>query len=292
MSSGAEPGSGGAPAISGTTRAVGVIGDPVRHSLSPALHNAAFRAAGVDAVSLAYPVPAGPDAGATAVAAMRTLGLRGLSVTMPHKEAVAGAADRRTPAVEMLGAANCLVNDDGVITAHSTDGDGLVQSLAVDARIDVADETVVVIGAGGAARSVIDALVRFGASVVVVNRSADRAAEAVALVTAAGSRSGAARVGDATEIADASVVINATPVGMADNPGVPLAVELIRPDHTIVDLIYHPARTALIEAAQRAGARAINGVPMLLHQAAIQLELWIGQAPDIDAMRAVVVDRI
>ena len=291
MSHGAEPVSGGATAISGATLAVGVIGDPVRHSLSPALHNAAFRASGVDAVSLAYPVAAGPDAGAAAVSAMRTLGLRGLSVTMPHKEAVAEAADVRTPAVEVLGAANCLVNDDGVVTAHSTDGDGLVRSLTVEAQVDVGGEPVVVVGAGGAARAVIDALVRFGASVTVVNRSAERAAAAVASA-ATGDRAGAARVGRAADIADASIVVNATPVGMADHPGLPFAAELVRPGQTIVDLIYHPTRTALLDTAERAGARAINGVPMLLHQAAIQLELWTGTAPDVDAMRRVVLDRI
>ena len=207
--------------ITGATIAVGVIGDPVRHSLSPTLHNAAFAALGVDAVSAAYPVAGGDDAGRAAVHAMRTLGIRGLSVTMPHKEAVADAADHRSAAVEALGAANCLVNDDGVITAHSTDGDGLVRSLQVESGIEVDGRAVVVIGAGGAARAVVDSLGRAGAMVTVVNRTADRAMAAASL---AGDRG---RVGSAGDVEAADVVINATPIGMNANPGVPVDPALL-----------------------------------------------------------------
>ena len=265
--------------ITGATIAVGVIGDPVRHSLSPTLHNAAFAALGVDAVSAAYPVAAGDDAGPAAVHAMRTLGIRGLSVTMPHKEAVADAADHRSAAVDALGAANCLVNDDGVITAHSTDGDGLVRSLQVESDIDVDGREVVVIGAGGAARAVIDSLGRAGATVAVVNRTPHRAVAAAALAGARG------RVGSADDVGAADVVINATPIGMAADPGIPVDRALLHADQVVVDLIYHPARTALLEAAGAAGATAVNGVPMLLHQAAIQLELWTGTPAPVDAMR-------
>lgn len=265
--------------ITGSTITVGVIGDPVRHSLSPTLHNAAFAALGVDAVSTAFPVADHDGAAAAAVDAMRTLGIRGLSVTMPHKEGVAAAADRRSATVEALGAANCLVNDDGVITAHSTDGDGLVRSLEVEFGITVADRDVVVVGAGGAARAAVDALARAGAAVTVVNRSPDRAAAAAVL---AGERG---QVGVAEAVRDAAIVINATPVGMADVPGVPLEPALLNADHVVVDLIYHPRRTALLEAAEAVGATAVNGVAMLLHQAAVQLELWTGQPAPIGAMR-------
>lgn len=268
--------------ITGATITVGVIGDPVRHSLSPMLHNAAFAALGFDAVSAAYPVMAGDDAGRAAVEAMRTLGIRGLSVTMPHKEGVAAAADHRTAAVDALGAANCLVNDDGVITAHSTDGDGLLRSLQLESAVDVRGCEVVVIGAGGAARAVIDSLGRAGAAVAVINRSADRAAAAAAL---AGERG---RVGAFADVSAADVVINATPIGMGSDPGTPIEPTLLRAGQVVVDLIYHPARTALLDAAVAAGAKAVNGLPMLLHQAAMQLELWTGVAAPVAAMRDVV----
>ena len=166
--------------VTGATVTVGVIGDPVRHSLSPTLHNAAFDALGVDARSLAFPVADGD--GPAAVDAMRVLGIRGLSVTMPHKEAVLAAADRCAVQAEALAAANCLINDDGVITAHNTDGDGLVRSLRVENDTDPSGARVVVLGAGGAARSVIEALGRAGAAdVVVVNRTEARAERAAAL---------------------------------------------------------------------------------------------------------------
>ena len=268
--------------ITGATITVGVIGDPVRHSLSPMLHNTAFAALGFDAVSAAYPVTAGDDAGRAAVEAMRTLGIRGLSVTMPHKEGVAAAADHRTAAVDALGAANCLVNDDGVITAHSTDGDGLLRSLQLESAVDVRGCEVVVIGAGGAARAVIDSLGRAGAAVAVINRSADRAAAAAAL---AGERG---RVGAFADVSAADVVINATPIGMGSDPGTPIEPTLLRAGQVVVDLIYHPARTALLDAAVAAGAKAVNGLPMLLHQAAMQLELWTGVAAPVAAMRDVV----
>lgn len=267
--------------ISGSTLTVGVIGSPVRHSLSPRLHNAAFEALGYDARSLAFPVEAGD--GAAAVDAMRTLGIRGLSVTMPHKEAVSMAADERTLAAEVLAAANCLVNHDGVITAHNTDGDGFVRSLGAEHGLDLAGRRVVVLGAGGAARSVIDAVSRAGAAdVSVVNRTAERA------VAAAEVGGGVARVGVSADVAGADLIVNATSLGMAPSDPLPASAELLGPGQFVVDLIYRPLATPFLVAAAERGATAANGVAMLLHQAAIQLELWTGEPAPIDAMRAAV----
>ncbi|MEM8707414.1 MAG: shikimate dehydrogenase [Actinomycetota bacterium] len=270
--------------ISGATLTVGVIGDPVRHSLSPTLHNAAFDALGVDARSLAFPVAAG--SAVDAVAAMRTLGIRGLSVTMPHKEAVIAAADLTTDAVDALGAANCLVNDDGVVTAHNTDGDGLVRSVEIETGATIAGARVVVLGAGGAARSVIEALGRSGASeITVVNRTPERAEAAAAV------GGDPARVGAVDAIEHADLVVNATSVGM-DGAALPSPVGAFGAGQVVVDLIYRPLRTPWLDAAGSAGATAVNGVGMLLHQAAIQLEHWTGQDAPVDAMRASVAGAI
>ena len=267
--------------ISGSTLTVGVIGSPVRHSLSPRLHNAAFEALGFDARSLAFPVD--PGNGAAAVDAMRTLGIRGLSVTMPHKEAVFAAADHRSSAAEVLAAANCLVNDDGLVTAHNTDGDGFVRSLDVEHGFGLAGRRAVVLGAGGAARSVIDAIGRAGAAdVAVVNRTSERAAAAAAV----GGR--AARIGRLDDVAEADLVVNATSLGMEPSDALPVRPELLGPHQLVVDLIYRPATTALLSAAAERGATGANGVAMLLHQAAIQLELWTGEPAPIAAMRAAV----
>ncbi|MEO0491793.1 MAG: shikimate dehydrogenase [Actinomycetota bacterium] len=270
--------------ITGATVTVGVIGDPVRHSLSPTLHNAAFAALGVDARSLAFPVADG-DA-AAAVEAMRTLGIRGLSVTMPHKDVVLRAAERCSPQADALGAANCLVNDDGVVTAHNTDGDGLVRSLRVESGVDPAGARIVVLGAGGAARSVIEALGRAGAAdIVVVNRTEARARVAAELASPVG------RVGSVDAIANADIVVNATSVGM-DAATLPSPADLFVDAHTVVDLIYRPLSTPWLDAARAVGAAGVNGVGMLLHQAAIQIEHWVGQDAPIDAMRASVADVI
>ena len=265
-------------AISATTRVAGVIGSPVRHSLSPVIHNAAFVAAGVDWVFAAFEVV--PGGAPTALAAMKALGIAGLSVTMPHKDDVAAAADILDPAARALGTANTVVlQPDGRLAAYSTDGAGFVASLA-DAGVDPKGLSIAVIGAGGAARSVIDALARGGAGeIVVVNRSADRAEIAAAL---AGDRG---RVGTAADITAADLVVNATSIGMG-TAELPCDVSLLRAGHVVADLVYHPLETALLAAARAAGATVVDGLGMLVHQAALQQQLWTGRVPDIAVMRA------
>ena len=189
------------------TRLAGVIGDPVGHSLSPVLHNAAFEALDLDWVYVAFPVPAGQ--GAAAVAAVRTLGLAGLSVTMPHKAEVARAVDRLTPVAERLGVVNTVVARGEEIYGDSTDGAGFIDALRADEGFDPAGRRCVVLGTGGAARAVCLALAGAGASaVIVVGRRPDAVADCVALAGPAG------RPGTVEEVDGADLVVNATPVGM------------------------------------------------------------------------------
>jgi shikimate dehydrogenase len=261
----------------------GLIGSPVAHSLSPAIHRAAFAAAGLEWVYAAFDVA--PGRAAEALDAMRVLGLRGLSVTMPHKEQVAGCVDRLDPAARSLRSVNTVSWDGDLLVGWSTDGAGFIASLT-EQGITVDGARVAVIGAGGAARSVVDSLGRAGAAaVVVVNRTSARAAEAAALAPVgrvAGGR------GDVT---GCDVVVNATSVGMgigADSAGpsdLPCDVALLRPDHVVVDLVYYPRRTAWLEAAAAIGARTVDGLGMLVHQAALQQEIWTGCRPDVGAMR-------
>ncbi len=267
-------------APTGGTAVAGVIGDPVAHSLSPALHNAAFDATGLDWTYLAFPVTAGR--GGEAVAAMKTLGVRGLSVTMPHKEAVAEAADEITPAARALGVANCLVlGDDGNVTAHNTDGAGFVRGFEAWSGSQLLGMRVAVLGAGGAARAVIDACARAGASEVrVVNRTPEKAERAAALAGDVGT------IGRADQLGDVEVIVNATPIGMGDNPGLPCDPGGFTGGQFAVDLIYHPRETAWLVAAATAGARTQNGLAMLLHQAAVQFRLWTGIEPPLDAMES------
>ena len=274
-------------AIGGATRAAAVVGHPVRHSLSPRIHNAAFEATGMDWVYLALDVA--PDRGGQIVDAMRTLDLAGLSVTMPHKAAVAVAADERTVAVERLGAANCLYWRDGRIIADSTDGDGLVAAYQHQFDRPVNGQTVAVFGAGGAGKSIIEALGRHDAAAIAVfNRSPGPLEAAVNLAEQA-------RPGQQVDIVEADILINASSVGMNGGPApgeAPFDVSLIHGDHTVIDVVYNPAETPLLKAARAVSAQTQGGVPMLVHQAALAFELWTGESAPIEAMIAAVAEHL
>jgi shikimate dehydrogenase len=197
------------PGVTGSTRLAGVIGDPVRHSLSPVLHNAAFAALGLDWVYVALPVQAG--AGAAAVAAMATLGIDGLNVTMPHKGAAAAAVDHRSPVAERLASVNTVTRSTRGLQGDSTDGEGFVRSLRTDEGFDPSGRRCLVVGAGGAARAVVLALADAGAAeVVVAARRPEAAAQAAEL---AGRRGGSGwwRTPDGCDL-----VVNATPIGMGE----------------------------------------------------------------------------
>jgi shikimate dehydrogenase len=271
----------GRPPLSGHTRVVGVIGDPVSHSLSPTVHNAAFEALGLDWVYVAFPVARGR--GADAVAAVSALGLAGFNVTMPHKEEVARACDELTDDAAALRSVNTVVaRPDGLTLGDSTDGPGFLDALADDV-IDVAGKAVLVLGAGGAARAVVLALGRAGAAVTVAARRPDAAEAAAAL--APGTQT--IPLG-AVEPAPYSLLVNATPLGMSGGDPLPVDPEALHSKLAVVDLVYHPADTPLLTAARAKGALAINGLGMLLHQAARSFTLWTGQPAPIDAMRAAV----
>lgn len=267
--------------ITGLTRVAAVIGSPVQHSLSPALHNAAFAASGLDWRFLAFEVA--PGEGRAAVAAMQTLGISGLAVTMPHKADVAQAVDELDPASRSLRSVNTvLLRPDGTTYGVSTDGAGFVNSLAA-AGFQVAGKHVVVLGAGAAARSIIDALGRAGASdIAIVNRTAQAAADATQLATAA-------RVGSPADAATAHLLVNTTPVGMGSgvqDATLPVAVTLLRPNLAVADIVYHPLDTPLLRAAGAVGAATFDGLGMLVHQAALQQRLWTGITPDVNVLRA------
>ncbi len=264
--------------ITAATRVAGVIGSPVRHSLSPVIHNAAFAAGGLDWVFVAFEVV--PGAAEAALAGMRAFGVAGLSVTMPHKDDVAAAVDVLDPAAAALHSVNTVVlQPDGRLAGYSTDGAGFVASLG-DAGVDPAGMSVAVLGAGGAARSVIDALARAGAAkIAVINRSRDRAEVAAALAAERGC------VGSAADIGAAALVINATSIGMG-SLDVPCDLGLLHAGQVVADLVYHPLETALLAGARAAGAHTVDGLGMLVHQAALQQELWTGGRPDAVTMRA------
>ena len=267
-------------APTGRTQVAAVIGDPVHHSLSPALYNAAFAAADLDWVFVAFEVPAG--SGTAAVRAMQALGLRGLSVTMPHKAEVAAACDALSADAAVLQSVNHVrLLEDGSTFGDSTDGEGLLRSLR-DASIDPAGRKVVILGAGGAARAVGVALARAGATVTCVARRGEAAREVARLTGGRGIPVDEV----AGALADCDLLVNATPVGMGDDAAMPVEPGVLRADLVVADLVYHPLDTPLLTAARAIGAVTVDGLGMLIHQGAIQFEQWTGIAAPLDAMRA------
>lgn len=265
--------------MTGRTRVAGVIGDPVRHSLSPAMHNAAFEAAGLDWVYVAFEVPRG--SGGAAVMAMRDLAIAGLNVTMPHKADAASACDELSDAAARLRSVNTVLRrGDGTLYGDSTDGEGLVRSL-VEEEVALEGRSVLVIGAGGAARAIVPSLDRAGARVTVSARRSEPADEVAALT--GGATAAYERMADA--VAGVDIVVNATPLGMQGEPP-PFDADRLEPRHTVVDLVYDPAQTPLLEAAAARGCRAVGGLGMLVHQGALAFTLWTGEDAPLDAMRA------
>jgi shikimate dehydrogenase len=265
--------------IRGSTRVAAVIGDPVRHSLSPVLHNAAYAALGLDWAYVAFEVPAGGAPGA--LDAMRALGLAGMSVTMPHKEAVAAACDELGDDAAQLRSANTVSWAPGRrLRGDSTDGDGFVRALRA-AGHDPAGARALVVGAGGAARAVALALARAGATVSLAARRPEAAAAAAG---AAGAGVGVVPWPErqAASLA-ADLVVDATSVGMGGGDEVVVAPA---PGRVYADLVYHPLDTALLRAARRCGAGAVDGLGMLVHQAALQVERWTGREAPLAEMRA------
>lgn len=262
-----------------------MIGRPVRHSLSPVIHNAAFQALGLDWVYVAFEVdPAGLGA---AVAGFRATGMAGLNVTMPHKGDIVRLLDDLTPVAGALQAVNTVYRRGELIVGDNTDAAGFLDALRLDEGFDPAGRRCLVVGAGGAARAVVHALGGAGAaSVIVANRTPERGEAAAALA------GGVGRVGATDEAGDVDLVVNATPVGMRQvttidgSPVLPLDPARLGAGQLVVDLVYDPPITPLLEAARSRGVAAANGLGMLIHQAAHAFRRWVGDEPPLTVMSA------
>lgn len=275
---------GAQPPLTARTRVAAVIGDPVGHSLSPTIQNAAFARTGLDWVYVAFAVSAG--AGGAAVDAMRTLRIAGLNVTMPHKESVAAACDELTPDARLLGAVNTVWRrDDGVVVGDSTDGEGFVRSLVEDGA-DPSGRRVLVLGAGGASRSIALALGRVGAQLTIAARRPE-AAEVTAALAPGAKAVAMDRVHDV--LGEAEIIVNVTPLGMKGEPP-PFDIERLHADQFIAETVYHPMETPLLAAIRARGLAGTNGLGMLIHQAALAFERWTGVDAPVEVMRAAALD--
>jgi shikimate dehydrogenase len=277
--------------IDARTRLCAVIGNPVHHSLSPAIHNAAFEAGRLNFAYLAFCVE---DVG-DAIRGMRALGLVGLSVTIPHKLAVIGHLDGLDPVAERVGSVNTVVNREGSLVGYTTDGLGALEALR-DAGIDPRAQRVLIVGAGGSARAIamtmaIESPPRHTA---IAARDGAKAAALADGIRATVPGIDVAAVGlSPSELRDslerATIVLQTTSVGMApDIERCLIPRDWIRPDHVVFDIVYTPRVTELGRRAMAVGARVIPGSEMFVRQAAAQFRLWTGREAPIQVMRDVI----
>lgn len=264
-------------ALNAGTALYAVFGDPIGHSLSPAMHNAAFRHAGVNAAYLAFRV----NDIRGAVAAVRALDIRGVSVTIPHKVSVMEHLDEVAPMAQEIGAVNTLINRDGRIVGYNSDSLGAVAALAE--KVNLSEKSVAVLGAGGGARAVGFGVRAEGAAVTVVNRSAERG-EALARDIGAEFR----------PLADFDpgrfdVLVNTTPLGMSPRvENTPVSGEALTPGTLVMDIVYNPRETRLLREAAARNCVTVDGLAMFVYQGAFQFELWTGENAPRSVMRAAV----
>lgn len=279
--------------ITAKTQMVGVIGWPVSHSVSPAMHNAAFAALGLDWCYLPLPVPVEPHTRiGEAVRGLLALGLRGANVTVPHKQAVLDHLDWLTPAAQAIGAVNTIrVEADGQLSGDNTDARGFIADLH-EHGVELAGKRALVVGAGGSARAIVYGLAEAGCqSLAIFNRTAEKAhdlAMDIRTVFPFCRFSGHPGFDDLAVMAsEADLVVNCTSLGMTPNvDGLPWLEEVaFRPEQTVYDLVYNPPQTRLLHKATADGAHAINGLGMLIWQGALAFERWTGQMPPVDVMR-------
>ena len=276
--------------INAATTLVGLFGWPVTHSISPQMHNAAFVARQMNWRYLAFGVS--PDQVPEAVAALPALGLRGVNVTVPHKQAVMPHLQHWTPAAEAIGAVNTIVvEEDGQLTGDNTDGAGFIADLQAH-NVEPEGKRALVIGAGGSSRAVVYGLAEAGAeSVKILNRTVAKAVDLAATMQSYFPEiniSGASFPDDVTGSSlDADLIVNCTSLGMEPLvEGLPWEENVeFRADQIVYDLVYNPAMTRLLQLASTDGATAIGGLGMLVYQGAIAWEKWTGETAPVDVMQ-------
>lgn len=276
--------------ISGTTGLCGVIGDPVEHTMSPAMHNAAFKAKGLDYIYLPFRVKG--EALGKAIEGMRGLNIRGLNVTIPHKVNVIRFLDELDPLAEKIGAVNTIVNNNGVLKGYNTDAAGFLRALR-EKGIEPVGKNVVIMGAGGASRAISFVLAEKGSHLVILNRlvELDWAEELAGRVSGAFGRKVKALelngVNLEKVLEKADILVNATSVGMIPHSdATPVASGMLKPGMVVFDIVYNPLRTRLLIEAEKAGAETISGLEMLVWQGALAFENWFGVEAPVEVMRA------
>ena len=272
--------------VNGETRVIGIFGHPIAHSRSPAMHNAAFRALGLPYIYVPFSVP--PAALGKATAGIRALNLVGVNVTVPHKEKILRYLDELSPAASLYRAVNTVINRHGTLYGENTDGQGFLRSLAERKR-SVRDREVVLIGAGGAARAVLVALIQAGsAQITIVNRTPAHAKKLIRAYQALGPTQLVSAplnaLQDPTRLKRVALVVNSIPLGLHDDTFPALDYGATPRRCLFYDLVYGPQPTTFLQRALHAQRTTLDGRRMLLHQGALAFELWTGYPAPLRVM--------
>jgi shikimate dehydrogenase len=280
--------------ISGKTRVCGVIGDPIEHTLSPTIHNAAFDQLKLDFVFLAFRVKAADLE--NAIQGMRGLDIHGLNVTMPHKSTVIDFLDEVDATVQFLGSANTILNKDGKLSGFNTDGVGALKALRENC-VALSEKKVLLLGAGGAAKAIAFSLAKEVRKLAILNRTAEKAKELAETLGRMFNKkvvgSGLSSDAIAKNLRDSDILINATSVGMKPNLTQSLvAPQWLKSDLAVMDIVYNPVETKLAKDAKAAGAKVISGVEMLIYQGGASFEIWTGRSAPIEIMRRAALNKL
>lgn len=278
--------------ISATTNIYGIFGHPVSHSLSPLMHNKAFEELGLNCVYLGFDIE--PGKLSSAVSAIKTLNVKGINITIPHKEAMVNQLNDLTEPVILTGAVNTIKNEDGRLVGYNTDVPGVMRAIKEEFNFNPQYKTAFLVGAGGASRAVVAGMCLGGIrQIVIANRTLDRANllktqfsdqyPNVIFKTVA--------LSDAIKIksflADSDIVVNSSPAGMGEIPPLDLPLKAIAKDAPVYDLVYKPILTPLVKQARELGLKAESGLGMLLYQGVEAFEIWTGKKAPVDSMREV-----
>ncbi|WP_332690801.1 shikimate dehydrogenase [Halalkalibacter lacteus] len=271
----------------------GLLGHPVGHSMSPLIHNDAFSNVGIKANYQAFDVE--PEMLEEAITGIKALGIAGCNVTVPHKIAVMKFIDEVDEEAEQIGAVNTIVNQNGKLIGHNTDGRGYVQSLIEETNEDITNKRFLIIGAGGAARGVITALLRYGiGDLTITNRTQDKIEPLLELAKMFQTTANRATRAEVEQNLDQfDVLINTTSIGMSPRiEDSPLSLENLRAGAIASDLIYNPLKTKFLKEAQVRGGKSHTGIGMFVNQAALSFEHWTGVRPDHNRMRKLVLEKL
>lgn len=279
--------------ISGKTKLCGIIGDPIEHTMSPVMHNAAFRKMGLDYWYVPFRVR--KEGLGKAIEGMKALNIKGLNVTIPHKVAVIPLLDELDPLAEKIGAVNTIVNDKGNLTGYNTDATGFLQAL-LESGIEPKGKNVVILGAGGASRAISFILAEREVHLVILNRllELDWAEELAGRISDifGGEVEALELVKEnlAGVLEKADILVNATSVGMSPNVNeTPVLSDLLKSSLTVFDVVYNPIKTRLLREAEQIGARTISGLDMLVWQGASAFEKWTGVKAPVKLMSEQVI---